>query len=120
MRASCGRWSEQTRFGQVVESMVTALFICYANNPDVMLLNMPELYAEIDLAYNRMVGDGSYEDGGEADEGEAAAAYDEEEEWDEEQDGEWEGEEEEEEWEDEEEWEEEEEAIARKGKKSGV
>eukprot|EP01048_Picozoa_sp_COSAG05_P016696 COSAG05_NODE_2185_length_3428_cov_7.328026_1_plen_58_part_00 len=29
---------------QVIESMVTALFICYANNPDVMLLNMPELY----------------------------------------------------------------------------
>jgi hypothetical protein len=39
---------------EVVESMVTALFICYAYNADVLLLNDPLLYQEITKAYDLM------------------------------------------------------------------
>jgi hypothetical protein len=89
---------------EVVESMVTALFICYANNPDVMLLNNPVLYSEIDSAYMRMVGDtGDNEEG--------------EEEWEEEQEDEEWGEEEEEEYEEEYETGSEDEDAARHKKK---
>ena len=42
---------------EVVESMVTALFICYAYNADVLMLNDPELYTEISKAYETMVSD---------------------------------------------------------------
>merc|ERR1711871_490985 len=66
---------------EVVESMVTALFICYANNPDVLLLNNPTLYNEIDSAYMRMVGESGNDEEGDG------------EEWDEEQENEEWGEE---------------------------
>lgn len=42
---------------EVVESMVTALFICYAYNADVLMLNDPVLYQEITKAYDIMCAD---------------------------------------------------------------
>ena len=109
---------------EVVESMVTALFICYANNPDVMLLNMPELYAEIDLAYNRMIGEQPWNaEDEQAEDGE---------EWNEEEEAEWNGEDEGEwdedeggEWDEDDDWDEEDQykgntGSSRPGKKSGA
>ena len=67
---------------EVVESMVTALFICYAYNADVLMLNDPVLYQEITKAYDIMCADmrGDFADD------EVEEWNEEDEEWDEEED----------------------------------
>eukprot|EP01043_Picozoa_sp_COSAG02_P057757 COSAG02_NODE_7068_length_3200_cov_6.468559_1_plen_211_part_00 len=72
---------------EVVESMVTALFICYAYNADVLLLNDPLLYQEITKAYDLMAADmnGDYAE-------DEVEEWDEDEDWNDEDDGENKGE----------------------------
>lgn len=68
---------------EVIESMVTALFICYAYNADVLLMNDPLLYQEITKAYDLMAADmnGDYAE-------DEVEEFDEEEGWDDEHYGE--------------------------------
>ena len=63
---------------EIVESVVTAVFVCYAKNQDVLMLANPDLYEEISEAYAIMTGESL----GREDE-------DEDEEEEEEDEGEW-------------------------------
>ena len=58
---------------EVVESVVTAVFVCYAKNQDVLMLSNPELYEEISEAYAIMTGERL---------GEGAEEYDDDEDYD--------------------------------------
>eukprot|EP01052_Picozoa_sp_SAG31_P056656 SAG31_NODE_16335_length_713_cov_0.858306_1_plen_69_part_10 len=60
---------------EVVESVVTAIFVCYAKNQDVLMLSNPQLYEDISEAYALMTGESLGE-----------GLEEEEEDWDEEED----------------------------------